>query len=124
MNINTDSVLDLITRAQNQPNETLALVGERYQALREVQWPALRWHFVQLSLPSSYRVVNNDMSVVFTNGSRIRCYSADRSGQMHGLRFTDILFLEAITESELICLIKAGIIPHQYVPPLNPVLDL
>jgi len=117
MKIYEQSIIDLVTRAKKRPNENLALIGERYQAVREVHWPAIRWHAVQLSITRPYHTVkNSEMSLAFENGSRLRCFSADRLDQMEDLRFTATLVLPKITESDLISLRKAGIIPPSYVP--------
>lgn len=120
MKINKQSIKDLITRANSRPHENLALVGERYQTVREVQWPAIRRLVVQFSRSTPYQAIRNfEMSVIFRNGSKLQCFSADRSNQMHG-HFTDILILEEITESEQISLIETGVIPPRYVPPSQP----
>ena len=116
MKISEKTIMELITRAKSRPGENLALVAARYQTLREAQWPMIR-HFARLSLSTPDQAVSNaEMSLAFENGSQIRCFSADRPDQMR-LRFTGILILEEITESEVIGLIEAGIIPPRYVPP-------
>jgi hypothetical protein len=118
MKISEQSTVELIIRAKSQSGENLALIAERYQTLREVQWPVLRWYLNRLMTPD--QVVNNsEMSVVFGNGSAVRCFSADRLNQMDG-RFTDIQSLECIPDSELIELRETGIIPPTYVPATQP----
>jgi len=120
MKISEKSITELINRARSRPGENLALVAERWQTLREVQWPFLR-HLARLSLSTPDQAVSNaEMSLVLENGSKFQCFSADRPDQMRGLHFTGILPLEEITESEVITLIKAGIIPPRYVPPTLP----
>lgn len=114
MKISEQSITTLIIRANSLPGENLALIGERYQALRELQWPAIRWHVKRLSTPDQV-VSNSEMSVAFGNGSKLRCFSADRLNQMRG-RYTGILMLENITDSELNDLIETGIIPPRYTP--------
>ena len=113
MKISEQSTVELIIRAKSRSGENLALVAERYQTLREVQWPVLRWYINRLMTPDQM-VNNSEMSVVFGNGSAVRCFSADRLNQMDG-RFTDILSLERITDSELIRLRETGILPPTYV---------
>ena len=118
MKISKPSIIAMVNRANKRPGESLALVGERYQTVREVQWPIIRRYLAQLSLRTSYLLIDNsEMSVTVANGSRFRCFSTDRPDQMNGLSFTNVLILEEITESELISLIATGIIPPRYIPP-------
>ena len=118
MKVSRQSIINLVTRLKKRPKANLALIGEHYQAMREAQWPAIRWHVEQLSLPTSHLAIDNsEMSIVFKNGSKLRCFSADRLNQMRGLRFTGVLVLQEFTESEMISLIEAWIIPPRYEPP-------
>ena len=116
MMISEKTIMELIIRAKSRPGENLALVAERYQTLREVQWPTIR-HIARLSPSTPDQVVSNaKMSLAFENGSLIRCFSADRLDQMrYPLRFTGIWILEEITVAELNILIEAGVIPPKYV---------
>ena len=118
MKISKHALMNLITRAKERSGESLALVGKHYQIVREVQWPAIRRLVAQLLLTTPCHAVNNsEMSIVFKNGSKIRCFASDRSDQMRDLHFTGMVTLAEITESEVNSLIEAGIIPPRYEPP-------
>jgi hypothetical protein len=112
--------MDFIARAKTLPNENLALIGQRFQTLREIQWPAIRWHVAQISQSTSCIAVDNEEMSVSFDGSIFRCFAADRLDKMLGLRFTRILFLEEITESELITLVETYVIPPRYAPTTEP----
>jgi hypothetical protein len=118
MKISKQPLMTLVSRAKERSGENLALVGKHYQTVREVQWPAIRWYIAQLLMTTPCHAVNtSEMSVVFTNGSTIRCFAADRSEQMRDLHFTGKVTLAEITESEINSLIETGVIPPRYVPP-------
>ena len=125
MKTSEKSILEMIDRACKIPGEHLAYVGMERALVRGGAWRVMRQAVEQLSPPNSYRTIDGtEMSITFSNASKIRCFGADYPAQFcSGDIFSGMAF-ETQEIYKMFEMIETGLPHTQNVQTLPPVFGL
>lgn len=84
----TTEIMKLIGHARVTPGENVAFIGVSLDRVRRNIWGAILNAYDRRWVDKHLQAINTlDMSMMFTNGSRLRCYGMNRPGQLPGHQF-------------------------------------